>query len=108
MCEFNEKIFTASTWGLPLHDPTLGNCVCVFLFITRSAQVTALPVVCEFNETIFTASTWRLPLHDSTLGSCVCVCVCVFLLITRSVQVTVLLVAYEFNELGWDYLLSSF
>ena len=74
-CEFNKKIFTTSTWRLPLHNPTLGNCMCVFLLITRSAQVIALPVVCEFNEKIFTASTWRLPLYNSTLSSCVCVCV---------------------------------
>ena len=93
-CESNEKIFTDSVGGLLLYDSTSGSCVCVFLLITRSAQVTILFVACEFNEKIFTTSTWELPLYDPTSGSCVCV----FILVTRPAQVTSLLMACEFNE----------
>ena len=50
VCEFNEKIFTASTWELPLYDPTSGSCVCVFILMTCSMQVTSLLMACEFNE----------------------------------------------------------
>ena len=57
-CDFNEKIFTASVWGLFLYDLSSGSCVCMFLLITRSMQITVLLVACEFNKKIFTASTW--------------------------------------------------